>query len=196
MKNFWKNCISLFHRHDNNICARIPLDIKGRLYVSPMPFGPYDLGNSLFKIYKQAGVEFVVVLVTDDELKHKAKRDILSIYRTNNIEPIRFPIADYTSPDLHQTAKLVDKVSGYLKAGACIAVHCNAGVGRTGVIASCIVREIIKIPALDAMDYVKQYMKTEMTDEQIRLVKRYHTLAEVVEAKEQEQKQLQAACVH
>ena len=34
-------------------CVRIPLDVKGRLFCSPMPFGPYDPGNALLKIYKQ-----------------------------------------------------------------------------------------------------------------------------------------------
>jgi protein-tyrosine phosphatase len=161
-------------------CVRIPLKTKGKLYVSPMPFGPYDAGNALLKIYKQNQIQFVIMLVTDEELARKAKRDILTAYKKVGIEPIRFPFADYTSPELHQFSKVVDQVAGYLFAGANVAVHCNAGVGRTGVMTCCIVRDIMKIPAQESIDYVKQYMQTNMTDEQMRLVGRFHTLEERV----------------
>lgn len=169
----------LFGDHEKT-CVRIPLECKGKLYVSPMPYGPYDPGNALMKIYKQHHIKFVVMLVTDDELAKKAKRDVLAIYKKNGIEPIRFPFKDYTSPEPHRFAKVVDRVAGYLRAGANIAVHCNAGVGRTGVMACCIVRDVMKMSAKEAINYVKQYMQTKMTDEQMRLVGRFHTLAEDV----------------
>ena len=162
-------------------CVRIPLEAKGKLYVSPMPYGPYDPGNRLLKIYRQKQVEFVVMLVTDDEIRKKAKRDILAIYKQNHIEPIRFPIADYTSPELHTFSKVVDQVTGYLRAGAHVAVHCNAGVGRTGVMTSCIVRDFTKMDAVDSIDYVRQHMQTNMTDEQRRLIDRFIPLAERVQ---------------
>ena len=169
--------MALFRQREKT-CVRIPLDVKGKLFVSPMPFGPYDPGNTLLKTYKQNKIEFAVMLVTDVELVKKAKRDILAIYKKNYIEPIRFPIADYTSPELHDFSKVVDKISGYLRAGANVAVQCNAGVGRTGVMTSCIVRDIMKLPADGAIMYVKQYMKTNMTDEQMRLTARFQPLTE------------------
>ena len=158
-------------------CVRIPLDVQGKLYVSPMPYGPYDPGNALMKIYRKLTIQFVVMLVTDEELDKKAKRDVLAIYRKNRIEPIRFPFKDYTSPELYQFSKVVDKVAGYLRAGAHIAVHCNAGVGRTGVMTCCIVRDVMKSAAEESIAYVKQYMQTNMTDEQMRLVERFQPLA-------------------
>lgn len=165
-------------------CVQIPLGVKGKLYCSPMPFGPYDPGNSLLKIYKRYRIEFAVMLVTDDELAKKARRDVLRMYRENGIEPIRFPIADYTSPELHAFSKVVDQVAGYLRSGANVAVHCNAGVGRTGVMTCCIVRDILRVDASDAIDYVKRHMQTNMTDEQIRLTSRFRSLAERLEVKQ------------
>ncbi|MCF7817248.1 MAG: dual specificity protein phosphatase family protein [Kiritimatiellales bacterium] len=159
-------------------CVRIPLDVKGQLYVSPMPFGPYDPGNALLKIYKQHHIAFAIMLVTDAELEKKAKRDLLSIYKQNNIQPIRFPIADYTSPELHAFSKTVDQVSGYLRAGAHMAVHCNAGVGRTGVMTCCIVRDITGMTTGEAIEYVRQFMQTNMTNEQVLLLDRFTPLAE------------------
>ncbi len=172
----------LFGKQGEN-CMRIPLEVKGKLYVSPMPYGPYDPGNALLKTYKQHRIEFAVMLVTDAELEKKAKCDLLAIYQKNNIQPIRFPIADYTSPELHSFSKTVDQVTGYLRAGANIAVHCNAGVGRTGVMTSCIVRDVTGQIAGEAIEYVRQFMQTNMTDEQMRLINRFIPLAERIAKK-------------
>jgi protein-tyrosine phosphatase len=168
---------SLFQSREKS-CVRITLDVKGSLYVSPMPYGPYDPGNALLKLYRQRKIGFAIMLVTDAELEKKAKRDLLAIYAKNNIQPIRFPIADYTGPELHAFSKVVDQVAGYLRAGANMAVHCNAGVGRTGVMTSCIVRDVTQLPAKEAIAYVRKHMQTNMTDEQIRLVERFQPLAE------------------
>ena len=168
---------SLFQNREKT-CVRIPLEVKGKLFVSPMPFGPYDPGNALLKMYRQRKIGFAIMLVTDAELEKKAKRDLLAIYKKHHIQPIRFPIADYTSPELHAFSKVVDQVAGYLRAGANMAVHCNAGVGRTGVMTSCIVRDVNHLPAKEAIAYVREHMQTNMTDEQMRLVDRFQPLAE------------------
>jgi len=181
MEMFSKIGTFLFGQRQKN-CVQIPLEVRGKLYVSPMPFGPYDTRNGLLKVYQKFRIEFVVVLVTEDEMKRKGKGDLLEIYRKNSIEPIWLPVADYTSPDLHQLTKVVDLASGYLRAGAHVAVHCNAGVGRTGVITCCIVRDIMRISAQEAIDYVKQYTQMNMTDEQTQLLKRFNTMTEEVEA--------------
>lgn len=165
----------LLGRQEQNF-VRIPLDAKGKLFVSPMPFGPYDRGNRLLKLYRKHHVEFAVVLVMDSELEQKARRNLLATYKKNNIQVIRLPVADYTSPDMHQLSKTVDNAAGYLRAGAHIAVHCCAGVGRSGVLACCIVRDIMKFEAVETIEYVRQYMHTNMTDEQIRLVTRFKTV--------------------
>jgi len=172
----------LFLRKQEKTFVRLPLDVKGRLYVSPMPYGPYDPGNALFKVYLRNRIEFVVALTTDVEMAKKAKRDLFGLYKKNNIELIRFPIADYTSPDLEDFSRVVDQATGYLRAGAHMAIHCNAGVGRTGVVTCAVVRDIMDIGGDEAIAYVKEYMQTNMTDEQRRLVNRFQPLRDRISA--------------
>ena len=71
-----------FPNNDDNLFREIPLSVNGKLFVSPMPFGAYDRGNRLLKIYQRNRVDHVFILVTDDELKKKARRNLLDQYKS------------------------------------------------------------------------------------------------------------------
>ena len=45
--------------------------------------------------------------------------------------------------------------------------------GRTGVMTCCIRRDFSEKTTGEAIDYVRQFMQTNMTDEQMRLVDRF-----------------------
>jgi protein-tyrosine phosphatase len=148
-------------------------DIKGGLYVSPMPFGPYDTRNQLMKRYQREHIEFAVPLVTDEEIRAKAKRDLMDLYRQAGIEVIRFPIADLTSPELEKVRELVRQIAPRIKAGAKVAVHCNAGVGRSAVITACLMCALLEIPGSQAIARIQELMTTQLTSSQKRVVEQY-----------------------
>ena len=56
---------------DFGIFRQIPLNVSGELYTSPMPFGAYDYGSRLLRIYRKNKIEHVFVLVNDTELAKK-----------------------------------------------------------------------------------------------------------------------------
>jgi protein-tyrosine phosphatase len=160
---------------EEKVFETIPLKgIAGRLHVSPMPFGPYDTKSQLLKRYRAEHVGCAIPLVTDAELARKSRKDLLSEYARAGIEVIRFPIADLTSPELEAIVTLVADVVPRIQAGTHVAVHCNAGVGRTGVVVSCLVCALLDLDDTQAIAHVRGYMHTQMTESQKQVVQKFH----------------------
>jgi len=151
--------------------VRIPLPAKGKLYVSPMPYGPYDTANQLLRTYRKARIKAVIPLVTEKEIEQKAKRNLFKAYTKAGIEILHYPVPDLTSPKREDVVAAVEALEQHLVVdGTNVAVHCNAGIGRTGVIVSCVVQRLLQLPVQEIADYLRQYMMIDMTDEQRRFV--------------------------
>jgi len=150
---------------DIGIIRSIPIKAKGRLFVSPMPYGAYDTGNRLMSLYKQNRIGHVFILAQDSEIKAKAKRDIKKEYGKIGAKFSQYPFQDMTAPDFDALAELVVRAKVELKSGN-IAIHCHAGVGRTSVGACCVVQVVEGMSPADSIAYVKKHMEVNMTAEQ------------------------------
>lgn len=157
---------------ESKLCVCIPIPgLRGRMYVSPMPWGPYDTRGALLRTYKKLRLEHAVMLVTDEEIKKKARRPLLKLYANRRIEVTRFPIADLTKPVYHEVTALVEDLQSRLAAGERLVIHCNAGVGRTGTIAACVVCAAMNMDGDGAIEHIQQYMKIDLVEEQVRFVR-------------------------
>ena len=57
----------------------------------------------------------------------------------HGIEFLSFPIRDRDVPkSFSETKLLIDRLALQLRAGVGIAIHCRAGIGRSGLIAGCV----------------------------------------------------------
>lgn len=148
----------------------LPLPVAGKLFVSPMPFGPYDTKNQMLKIYKSHKVKHALVLVTQDEMSRKGKKDLFKFYQNANIQVHHLPFQDYTAPILEEVEKFVPVLVKKLEQHENVVIHCNAGVGRTGVLAACISQNILQCSGEKALQHIREHMMINITDEQKRLI--------------------------
>lgn len=161
-----------FYNQDSGIFRQIPLNVPGKLYTSPMPFGAYDYGNRLLNIYKKNKIQHVFLLVTDTELKKKARRDILKLYAKNGISYSRYVINDLQAPSIEVINDLVKEAVERLKKQRVI-IHCHAGVGRTSVAVCCIVIAVEGLTVDKAIEYVCKNMAVNITSEQKYLIQQF-----------------------
>lgn len=162
----------MVERQNSGVFRHIPLETKGKLYASPMPFGAYDRGSCLLKIYKQCHIDHVLMVITDQELDKKARRNLRKLYRNNDISCTQFSIKDFQAPTYAIINDLVNEAITRLPSQN-IVVHCHAGVGRTGIAVCCIVKAIKNCSAEEAIEYAKKHMEINMTGEQIRVIQAY-----------------------
>ena len=57
-------------------------------------------------------------------------------FEATSIQQVRIPVTDFTAPTLQQMIEFVDVVSDSTAHGEPVAVHCTAGLGRSGTMAA------------------------------------------------------------
>ena len=151
--------------NDSGIFREVPLNVKGGLYVSPMPYGAYDPGSRVYKLYLKHKIDHVFIVVTDEELAKKSRRNLLKKYEDNGITYSRFTLKDWMAPSMEVVQDMVKEAQVRLRTQR-IAVHCHAGVGRTAIAVCCIVMVIEGWSAVQAMKNISEYMTINITSEQ------------------------------
>lgn len=149
--------------------CRIPLDVPGELFVSPMPYGRYD-NQRVFRFFKQEEIQRVVVLLSDAEIKKRCRRDLKKLYRKHRMDLIQFPMVDFLQPGHGDMDQLIPDLAQRLRAGERIAVHCHAGVGRSSVVVACLAAVIQHYRIDETIAHVKAHMETNITVEQKRFI--------------------------
>ena len=77
-----------------------------------------------------------------DYLESRGIRTVISLtenppsFEKTSIRQVRIPVADFTAPTLQQMIEFVDVASDSTGRGEPVAVHCTAGLGRSGTMAA------------------------------------------------------------
>lgn len=80
---------------------------------------------------------------------------------------IHFPIEDFEAPaSMEIFAELVDRIIAHMNSNQPVCVHCRAGVGRTGLVLTCIVGRIFDVGADIALATVRKSRSALDTNDQ------------------------------
>ncbi|MCJ0763651.1 ATP-binding cassette domain-containing protein [Variovorax terrae] len=107
--------------------------VPGRLAGTPLPGVVQDIDRDL-EALRRCGITRLITLT-----EHDLPQDALQRQGLNNLH---LPVRDREPPSVAQIQMLLLRMDQLLRRGEVLAVHCLAGIGRTGtVLASWLVRE-------------------------------------------------------
>ena len=111
---------------------------SGKLAILARPRGEDWLEDEVAG-WKDAGVDVVVSLLTREEDSELGLVDEREQVQQHGLTFISFPIADYSvptsTPELRQVVATLEQS---LKQGNSVGIHCRPGIGRSSVLAACV----------------------------------------------------------
>jgi protein-tyrosine phosphatase len=120
----------------------IPEVTAGRLGIMARPRSGEWLRDEVSG-WCNIGLNAVVCLLEASEVTELELHDEQVLCESSKIAFISFPITDRGVPSsVHRTAQLVDRVVSLLRQGSSVAVHCRAGIGRSSLIAACVLLKL------------------------------------------------------
>ena len=140
-----------------------PRQMTGHLAILARPLGGDRLQEELAD-WAKAGVGVVVSLLTDDEVAELDLRDEQPECTESRIEFHRFPIDDRGVPASHREMYvLVEQMHDRLMDGQSIGIHCRAGIGRSVLVAACVLCRM-GLNADSAFSLIKQARGVDLPD--------------------------------
>jgi len=107
----------------------------------------------------RANPSTIVVLLPKKEIEYEYDSDLLAFYRNQGWNVIHYPIEDLFVPESFRGLKsLIQFMQKELKTGN-VLVHCNAGIGRTGLIITCFLVQAKHMTADQAVKYLRDIRK-------------------------------------
>lgn len=153
----------------------LPYGLPGAIFRSPMPFSQYyDRDRTLVSAYQAAGVEMVVVLSPWDEASYLTGHDLKAEYESLGLETLYLPMPDFGVPKEGALREALGEVLAAAQAGKVIAIHCHAGIGRTGLFAACLAKVVLGLEGEAAVAWVRQAVPTAVESQaQYRFIEQF-----------------------
>ena len=112
--------------------------MRGKLAMAARPRGGDWLPDDLSS-WKQAGADTVLSLLTPEEEEDLDLRQEAGKAKMLGLECASFPIPDRQIPRSEaKWADILDRVTRRLTDGKNVVDHCRQGIGRTGLVAACL----------------------------------------------------------
>ena len=146
----------------------------GKLALEARPRGGDWLADEIAN-WKRGGVHAILSLLTPDEERDLDLHDEASEARKLGLDFYSFPIADRQVPKSEtKLGEVLDKMNNELSAGRNLLIHCRQGVGRSGLVAACLLIKSGMSPgaAVEAVSAARGVSVPE-TAEQREWIERY-----------------------
>lgn len=138
-----------------------------RLALSARPRGGDWLDEEI-AVWKRSGVNTVVSLLTTDEYRDLDLAEEQKAVTSQRLQFLSFPIADRQVPSSERRFReMIKDLNRRLSAGQNVLVHCRQGVGRTGLVAACLLIKNGMSPgaAVDAVSAARGVPVPETTEQ-------------------------------
>lgn len=113
-----------------------------KIALAARPRGSEDLDDEMLA-WRAAGVDLVVSLLETSEVRELELAQQEASCANNNIAFMRFAIPDRGIPEYQREFKsLIESLTQHVFNGKSIAIHCRAGIGRTGLVACCLLQSL------------------------------------------------------
>jgi protein-tyrosine phosphatase len=150
----------------------LPTAIKGQLWLGPMPGRLYSL-NDCLAAYRDHDIARIVCLAPVDEIRAKAPDYSALLDAEMPVAVSHLPIADFGVPQNEDMLwATTHRAADALLTGKNLFVHCAAGIGRTGMVATCILMAA-GIESASALTMIRQTGSGPETEEQSALLERF-----------------------
>jgi protein tyrosine/serine phosphatase len=151
--------------------VELPFGLPGRIFRSPMPFGPYDLHSEVYDRWCEEQIAVIVLLASDDECLHKTGCHLRSLYLKAGFQVLYLPMPDFGVPPTEDLEQAVQQTIAYAQAGHNIVIHCSAGLGRTGLFTAYLAKRCLGLSGAEALQWIRYYIPHAVeTPAQQRLV--------------------------
>lgn len=98
-----------------------------------------DWLNDELQSWRQSGIDTVVSLLTKPEEQDLDLAEERRLALANGMEFLSFPIEDRQVPtSASELSATLDDIGRDLRAGRNVVLHCRQGIGRTGLVAACL----------------------------------------------------------
>lgn len=136
----------------------LPLNLPGRIFRSPMPYNASNPEGRLLEQYQREHIDLIVMLVDVDETIRVTGKDLRIIYQEMGFEISYFPIPDFGVP-LKETLQIkIDHTFREALSGKNILVHCNGGLGRTGMFLACFAKRVLNLTGEQAVSWIRVWI--------------------------------------